>query len=86
MLDGIKNNLCDELKKIVAEVTEMDEGKITPTAKFVEDLGMDSMMALEILAAVEKKYKLKIPESYLGKILTLSQLLEITEKLLVEKA
>jgi len=78
--------LENELRSIVAEITEVEPEKITAEANFVEDLGMDSMMALEILASIEKKYKLKIPEEYLGKISTLSSLLEMAKKFIEEGA
>ena len=82
----IQNEVLEkELKAVISEIVEVDEDKITPEAKFVEDLGMDSMMALEILASIEKKYKLKIPEEYLGKISTLSSLIELTKKFIQEK-
>lgn len=66
-----------EIRSIVAEITETEEQKITLDAKFVDDLGMDSMMALEILASVEKKYKIKIPEEYLMKLANLKRTVEI---------
>lgn len=78
-------NLENELRSIVAEITEVDLDKITLEANFVEDLGMDSMMALEILASIEKKYKLKVPEEYLGKVSNLSNLIDITKKFIEEK-
>jgi acyl carrier protein len=71
-----------ELKALVAEIVEIDPAKITPEANFVEDLGMDSMMALEILASIEKKYKIKIPEEHLGRITNLSQVVEMVRKFL----
>lgn len=74
-----------ELKNLIAEIAEIDTAKVTPNANFVEDLGMDSMMALEILASIEKKYKVKIPEDYLGKISTLSHVIEMVKKFLSEK-
>ena len=40
------NNLENEIRSLVAEIMEIDEEKITPDAKFVEELGIDSMMAL----------------------------------------
>lgn len=74
----IKNDtLQREIKFLISEIVEIEEDKITPDASFVEDLGMDSMMALEILAALEKKYKIKIPEENLTKITNLSQVLEM---------
>lgn len=74
--------LENELKAIIAEIVEIEYDKITPEASFVEDLGMDSMMALEILAAIEKKYKLRIPEENLPKVTTLNKTLEIVNKFL----
>jgi len=70
-------NLEKELKTIVADIVEIDEDKVTSDAKFVEDLGMDSMMALEILATIEKKYQLKIPEENLTRITNLQQVMEL---------
>lgn len=69
-----------ELKALIAEIVEIEEKKITPEANFVEDLGMDSMMALEILASLEKKYKLKIPEESLTKMTNLKQVVEIVNQ------
>jgi len=74
--------LENELKSIISEIVEIDPGKITPEANFVEDLGMDSMMALEILASIEKKYKLRIPEENLPKVTTLNKTIEIVNKFL----
>jgi len=77
MPEVIMKNLEKEIKKIVAEITEIEQEKITPEAKFIEDLGMDSMMALEILASLEKKYKIRIPEESLMKITNLKQTVEL---------
>lgn len=79
------DNLEKEIRSIVAEILETDEEKITPDAKFVEDLGMDSMMALEILASAEKKYKIKIPEEYLTKVTSLNSMVGIARKLMNKK-
>lgn len=69
--------LENELRALIAEIVETEPEKITPTANFVEDLGMDSMMALEILAAIEKKYKIRIPEERLSHLRTLREAVEI---------
>ena len=66
-----KTILEKEIKSLIAEILETDEDKVTSDANFVEELGMDSMMALEILASIEKKYKIKIPEEYLTKVTSL---------------
>jgi len=51
-----------EVKSTVASIIEVPESKLTEQTKFVEDLGIDSMMALEIVAKIEKTYKVVIPE------------------------
>jgi acyl carrier protein len=74
--------LENELRSIIAEIVEIEPEKIAPDANFVEDLGMDSMMALEILASIEKKYKLRIPEENLPKVTNLNKTIEIVTKFL----
>ena len=80
MIDTKK--LENELRSLVAEIVEIKPEKITLEANLVEDLGMDSMMVLEILASMEKKYKLRIPEENLTKITDLNKMIELVNKLL----
>lgn len=79
------NNLEKEIRSIVAEILEIKEENIRPDARFAEELGMDSMMALEILASVEKKYKIKIPEEYLTKVTSLKSMVDIALKIMEKK-
>ncbi|HOW42848.1 MAG TPA: phosphopantetheine-binding protein [Candidatus Omnitrophota bacterium] len=69
-----------DVKKKVAEITELPEDKLKEDAKFVEDLGVDSMMALEIVASIEKKYKISIPEEEIPTIRCLNDVYAILEK------
>lgn len=71
-----------ELRSLVARILEINESKIGLDTKFVEDLGMDSVMALEILAAIEKRYRIQIPEDELVKMSTLKEVIVITERFL----
>ncbi|MCX5666115.1 MAG: phosphopantetheine-binding protein [Candidatus Omnitrophica bacterium] len=77
-----KDALENDLKDIIAEIVEIERDKITPEADFVEDLGMDSMMALEILASIEKKYKLRIPEENLIKITNFNSVMGLVDSFL----
>ena len=56
-------------------------GRMSDDAQFVQDLGMDSMMALEILASLEKKYKIIIPEEDLLKFTTLNNTAEVVSNI-----
>ena len=73
-------NIEKEVRDMIAEIIETDPAGIDPNAHLVEDLGMDSMMALEILASLEKKFKIRIPEEELPKITTLNRAVELTKK------
>jgi len=77
--------LKEEIKKIVSEVSEVPQEELKEDARFVEDLGIDSMMALEIVANIEKKYKVVIPEEEIPKIRSLKDVYNIMEKLLKTK-
>ena len=67
----------EDIREIVAEIIEVEPEEIGNDTNLVTDLGADSMMALEILATIEKKYKLVIPEKELPNMITLLQILEI---------
>lgn len=74
-----------EVKEIIAQILEVEPEKITPEANFVQDLGMDSMMALEIVAAIEKKYKITVPEESLMKLGSLQDVVNITQEFIAKK-
>ncbi len=67
------NELREEIRQIIAEVSEVD---IIPDATSFADLGIDSMMAIEIVAEVERKYKLSIPEDELQELTDLDRVVE----------
>jgi acyl carrier protein len=75
MSDALK----DELREIIVEVTEIEDiPEDTPFA----DLGIDSMMAIEIVADVEKKYDITISEDELAELIHLKAVYDkVNEKL-----
>jgi len=64
----VADTLKEELRQIICEVAELDE---VPDGASFADLGIDSMMAIEIVADVERQYKLEIPESELEDLVNL---------------
>ncbi len=56
------SELKEKLRAIVAEVSEID---VIPDEAPFSELGIDSMMALEVVAEVERQYKLNVPEEEL---------------------
>jgi len=56
------------VRKLVAEVTEREEAEISDSASFGMDLGIDSLMGMELMSLMDKKYKVNIPEEEFTKI------------------
>lgn len=63
----------DELRTFVAEVLDVEEEEVTDEADFVKDLGVDSLMALEVMVELEKKYAVKLEEKEMKSITTLQK-------------
>lgn len=82
MIEINNEKLQGEIKKIVSKIIEVSPEQINIDTHFVEELGADSMMALEIMAVLEKTYKIDIPEGDLPKLATLRQITELMQKLL----
>jgi acyl carrier protein len=56
----------DEIRKhvreMVADIADVPPDEIGDTTKFGDDLGLDSLRAMELMVAVDRKYRIKIPE------------------------
>ncbi len=77
----MSETLKDELRQIITEVTEVEEiPEDTPFA----DLGIDSMMAIEIVADVEKNYEITIAEEELADLTNLKAVYEKVQQKLDE--
>lgn len=77
------SNVKEELRALISEISEMDE---IPDDVSFKDLGIDSMMGVEIVAAIERKYQVKIADSELAQVTTLNSSLELVQKKLAPQA
>jgi acyl carrier protein len=68
-----------EIREIIGEIIEVAPEEIGEDTNLVMELGADSMMALEILATIEKKFKIIIPEKELSNMITLSQIFKVVK-------
>jgi len=69
-----------ELREIVAEVLEVEPDEVTDSGDFVEEYEADSLRAIEILARIEKKYRVEIPQSELAGMRTLKGVREVVDQ------
>ena len=72
-----------EIIAIIADLTGYEPSEITPETNIVKDLEVDSIKAIEITVAIEKKYKIKVRDEDVPRIVSVSQAVELVTKLLV---
>ena len=80
------DEIRQEVRKLVAEITERSPEEVSDTALFAEDLGIDSIMAIEMLVAVDKKYRIHISEEEFGKIKNVNDAVGIVQRTLAAAA
>tara|TARA_B100002052_G_scaffold282483_1_gene292532 strand:- start:508 stop:741 length:234 start_codon:yes stop_codon:yes gene_type:complete len=68
-----------EVKKIVVEHLGIDESKVTPEAKFIDDLGADSLDTVELVMAFEEKFNIEIPDDAAETILTVKDAIDFIQ-------
>ena len=60
----------EKIKKIIAEVLNVDEDSITMESTFGDDLGADSLDVFQIIMGVEEEFEIEIPNEEAEKIVT----------------
>lgn len=70
----------DKVKQIIVEQLGVDEGEVTPTASFVDDLGADSLDTVELVMALEEAFNVEIPDEDAENIRTVKDAVEYIEK------
>ncbi len=75
-------NVEKEIISIISEVSGFDEKEITTEKNLAEDLEIDSIKAIEITVALEKKFKISVRDEDVPNITTVSQAVDMVKKLL----
>ncbi len=75
-----KEEILGKVKAVVAEKLNVGEDQVTDEAKFVEDLGADSLDQVELIMALEDEFELKIPEEEAEKLTTVGSAVDYVLK------
>ena len=68
------SEIADKVKSIVVEQLGVAEDQVTPEAKFVEDLGADSLDIVDIIMAFESEFGTTVPEDDIADLRTIRDL------------
>jgi acyl carrier protein len=70
----------EKVKQIIVEQLGVEEGEVTATASFVDDLGADSLDTVELVMAFEEAFELEIPDEDAEKIRTVQDAVDYISK------
>ena len=73
------SDIDGEVKQIVVEHLGIEESKVTPEAKFIDDLGADSLDTVELVMAFEEKFNIEIPDDAAETILTVKDAIDFIQ-------
>ena len=69
----------DKIKEVIADTVSIDEAEITLEADLKEDLGIDSLDAVEISIALEEAFDISIPQEELAKFATVQDIVDFID-------
>ena len=80
-----KDEIVEKVRDLVVEIAEdmdIDEADVKNDSHLVDDLELDSMALLEVLAGMEKEFGVKIPESEFPNLVSIDACVATVEKYL----
>ena len=70
----------DKVKEIIAKELEVDAKQLVPEAKFIEDLGADSLDTVELVMALEEEFNIEVPDEQAEKLQTVGDVIKYVEE------
>jgi len=81
----MSDEIIERVRKVIAASKRIREDRVTIDSAF-EELGIDSMDAVEILFALENEFDINIPDEEVKTVRNVRQMVEGVEKLLAAKS
>ncbi len=72
--------VADKVKKMIVEQLGVNESEVVAEAKFIDDLGADSLDIVELVMALEDEYGIEIPDEDAEKIETVGDAIRYIEE------
>jgi len=78
-----EREICNKIKEAIAKISDIDVADITDTASFQDDLGLDSLVLLEISVDIEMQFGLEVHEDDLKQLQTVQDAVEFVQQALI---
>ncbi|MBR4107856.1 MAG: acyl carrier protein [Akkermansia sp.] len=76
----MSDNIESQVKEIIAAQLSVDLEKVTSDAKFIEDLGADSLDTVELVMAFEDKFSIEVPDEEAENLKSVADVVAYIEK------
>ena len=77
--------VSEKVKKMIVDQLGVNESEVVPEAKFIDDLGADSLDIVELIMALEDEYGIEIPDEDAEKIETVGDAIRYIEEHMADK-
>ncbi|KDO23364.1 hypothetical protein SPRG_11456 [Saprolegnia parasitica CBS 223.65] len=71
-----RNEVSERVLSVIKNFDKVEAAKVQETAKFVEDLGLDSLDVVEVVMAMEEEFIIEIPDNEAERLLTPAQVID----------
>jgi len=68
--------IANDVKKVITELLSVEESAVTESAKFVDDLGADSLDTVELVMAFEEEFGAEIPDEDAEKLVSVGAVID----------
>ncbi|MCS5539321.1 MAG: acyl carrier protein [Roseibacillus sp.] len=70
----------EKVRGIIVEQLGVNADQVTREAKLIEDLGADSLDAVELVMAVEEEFELEVPDDQAEKLIAVGDVIDYVDK------
>ncbi len=70
----------DKIKDIIVEQLGVNAEQVTREAKMIEDLGADSLDAVELVMAIEEEFEIEVPDDQAEKLVAVGDIIDYVDK------
>jgi acyl carrier protein len=75
----VEKSIEEKVKDIIVEQLGVNPEQVTPQAKFIEDLGADSLDTVELVMAFEEEFNVEVPDEEAEKLQTVGDVIKYIE-------